>query len=410
MRRSLPLLTALVALCSTGASPADVASPASSGLEVYFGKRSYAPGSTAWLAVRSASRSLTVEVFRAGGERGPTPGRSTLRGLQVTPKVVVRWNHEGWGSVPVRLQYWPSGVYFARIRAGRRVHFAPFVLRATTNMRSRVAVVMPTNTWQAYNFRDDDGDGIPNTWYANEAVTTVDLSRPFLDRGVPPHFRAYDLGFIRWLTLTGKAPDFLADDDLERTRARGLLARYDLIVFPGHHEYVTDNEYDAVEGFRNGGGNLMFLSANNFFRRVVRSGDLITRAEKWRELGRPESRWMGVQYVDWNLSVYGNRPFHVVGKGAAPWFFRNTGLHNGSRFGRFGIEIDARTAFSPRGTRVLATLPDIFGPGKTGEMTYHTTRSGAKVFSAGAFTVGGSALVPPMRELVANLWEELSRP
>jgi hypothetical protein len=39
--------------------------------------------------------------------------------------------------------------------------------------RSRVAVVMPTNTWQAYNFRDDDGDGIPNTWYANEAVTTV---------------------------------------------------------------------------------------------------------------------------------------------------------------------------------------------------------------------------------------------
>jgi hypothetical protein len=80
---------------------------------------------------------------------------------------------------------------------------------------------MPTNTWQAYNFRDDDGDGIPNTWYANEAVTTVDLSRPFVDRGVPPHFRAHDLGFIRWLTLTGKAPDFLAEDDVERTGPEG---------------------------------------------------------------------------------------------------------------------------------------------------------------------------------------------
>jgi len=59
---------------------------------------------------------------------------------------------------------------------------------------------------------------------------------------------------------------------------------------------------------------------------------------------------------------------------------------------------------------VLATLPDIFGPGKTAEMTYHITPSGAKVFSAGAFTLGGGALVPPMRRLVANLWDELSRP
>jgi hypothetical protein len=43
-------------------------------------------------------------------------------------------------------------------------------------------------------------------------------------------------------------------------------------------------------------------------------------------------------------------------------------------------------------------------------MTYLTTSSGAKVFSAGAFTLGGSALVPPMRELTANLWQELVEP
>jgi hypothetical protein len=253
-------------------------------------------------------------------------------------------------------------------------------------------------------------DGVPNTWYADESVTTVNLNRPFEDRGVPPHFRNYDLGFIRWLVLTGKAPDFLSQDDLERVSARGLLARYDLLVFPGHHEYVTEHEYNVIEGFRNHGGNLMFLSANNFFRRVVRSGNSITRTEQWRELGRPESRWTGVQYVDWNLYQYGNAPFLVVGRDDAPWFFRHTGLRNGSRFGTFGIEIDARTQFSPAGTRVLATLPNIFGPGKTGEMTYHTTPSGAKVFSAGAFTLGGSALVPPMRQLVANLWEELVEP
>jgi N,N-dimethylformamidase beta subunit-like, C-terminal len=406
-----PLLPALVGLLFTvGSSPAAPSSPAVTKLEAYFGERSYAPGTIAWLAVRSASSTFTVQVFRAGGERGPTRGRATIRGLSVTPKAVYRRRRGAWVSVPVRLHYWPSGLYFARILSGDRTHFAPFVLRAMPNIRSRVAVVMPTNTWQAYNFRDDDGDGIPNTWYADESVTTVDLNRPFLDRGVPPHFRSYDLGFIRWLSLTGRSPDFLAEDDVSRMAGGGLLSRYDLIIFPGHHEYVTNGEYDAVERYRNRGGNLMFLSANNFFRRVVRSGDLITRAEQWRELGRPESRWMGVQYLDWNLYQYGNRPFLVVGHDSAPWFFRGTGLNNGSRFGRFGIEIDMRTAFSPPGTRVLATLPDIFGPGKTGEMTYHTTPSGAKVFSAGAFTLAGGALVPPMRQLLANLWDELAEP
>jgi hypothetical protein len=32
------------------------------------------------------------------------------------------------------------------------------------------------------------------------------------------------------------------------------------------------------------------------------------------------------------------------------------------------------------------------------------------VFSAGAMTLAGGALVPPMREMIENLWEELSRP
>ena len=58
---------------------------------------------------------------------------------------------------------------------------------------NRVAIVMPTRTWQAYNFRDDDGDGTSDTWYAMQGSRQVRLGRPFLNRGVPPHFRAYDL-------------------------------------------------------------------------------------------------------------------------------------------------------------------------------------------------------------------------
>ena len=35
---------------------------------------------------------------------------------------------------------------------------------------------------------------------------------------------------------------------------------------------MTAHEYDVVTGFRDRGGNLMFLSANNFFYKITISG------------------------------------------------------------------------------------------------------------------------------------------
>ena len=70
-----------------------------------------------------------------------------------------------------------------------------------------------------------------------------------------------------------------------------------VVVDQAYHEYVTDREYDAVVGFRNRGGNLMFLSANNFFWRTVISHNHMTRVAKWRDVGRPEAALIGVQYI-----------------------------------------------------------------------------------------------------------------
>jgi hypothetical protein len=392
---------------------ANAAGPSSDTFEAYFTERSYAPGQVGQLRVRHGSKRLTIRIFRAGGEKGGTPGNSTLRGVAVEPARIVRAAARGqWTTVRVELQFWPSGFYFARVKTQRgHVFFAPFILRATPILRGRVAVVIPTNTWQAYNFRDDDRDGMPNTWYGNETVATVNLSRPYLNRGVPPHFRQYDLGFIRWLTLTGKAPDFYADDDLERFRnPRQLAARYDLIMFPGHEEYVTEHVYNLIRGFSAGGGNLVFLTANNFFVRVARSGTTITRTERWRDIGRPEAAWLGVQYLDWFQGKYPNRPYVVVGAHRAPWLFERTGLRNGHQFGAFGIEIDMRTPDSPAGVQLLATVPDVFGPGKSGEMVLSSTAAGGQVFAAGAMTLGGSALLHPMRQILANLWTRFTRP
>ena len=198
-------------------------------------------------------------------------------------------------SVPIG--NWPSGLYFARLTAAHGdVAFAPFVLCPQHLGEHRVAVVLPTQTWQAYNFRDDNHDGRADTWYAGTG-NTARLGRPFLNRGVPPHFRHYDLPLLHWIARTGKRVDVLSDAELKTTsNGRKLASAYDLIVFSGHHEYVTDHEYDVVQQYRDAGGNLMFLFANDFFWRIVIRGDVMTRTSRWRDLGRPEAGLIGVQY------------------------------------------------------------------------------------------------------------------
>ena len=194
-------------------------------------------------------------------------------------------------TLGLRIARWPTGVYFAKLTAGDgRVGFAPFIVRPTALGAHRVAVVMPTNTWQAYNFHDDDGNGWGETWYAHQGQPTAALGRPQLDRGVPMRFRSYDLPFLHWLAWKNRPVDYLAQRDVAAASGRTLRRAYDLIIFPGHHEYVTRGEYDAVTRFRNLGGNLMFLSANNFFWRVDVRGKRLYRIRQWRDLGRPKQR------------------------------------------------------------------------------------------------------------------------
>jgi hypothetical protein len=389
------------------------------GVEAAFTRASAAPGSVATLSLATDAPSFTLQVFRTGSEQQRTYADDVMNGVAATPPVEVGWraHRNRPAAVRVPIGAWASGLYFAKLTArDGRIGYAPLVVRAARPAAGRVAVVMPTNTWEAYNFRDEDGNGLGDTWYAG-CPCTVRLHRPFLDRGVPPHFRRYDLPFLRWLSSTGRAPDFVTDAELENARDGDAVARrYDLLVFEGHHEYVTRHEYDVVRRYRDLGGNLAFLSANNFFWRVDLRGGLLTRVAKWRDLGLPEAALIGVQY---RANDEGQRKGAYVVRGAAlaPWLFDGTGLEDGSRFtgfgyaaGPFGIEIDATAAASPPGTEVLAEIPDLYGRGITAQMTYYETRGGAKVFAAGAFSLAGAAEWQPVARLLDNLWAALSVP
>ena len=380
-------------------------------VQAAFQAESYKPGEVATLAFFNSAPAVKLQMFHTGPERAVTVGNSEMRGVTVGPRKAI-------GAVRVgrRIRFtignWPTGIYFARLDAADgRTGFAPVVVAPRKLGAHRVAVVMPTMTWQAYNLRDDDGNGKGDSWYFNWNVHQAHLSRPYLDRGVPYHFRGYDLPFLHWLAWTGRGADFLADGDLEAIRDPKTLSHaYRLIVFPGHHEYVTTREYVLIRGYRDLGGNLAFLSANNFFWQTLRKGNTIERTTQWRDLDVPEAALIGTQYRA-NDEGRHRGPWIVRSVESAPWLFAGTGLENGSTFGTGGIEIDKTSAASPPNVKILAEIPNVLGPGLTAQMTYYRTPAGAQVFGAGAFTLAGQVVADPqVAQLVANLWTHLSQP
>jgi N,N-dimethylformamidase beta subunit-like, C-terminal len=370
-------------------------------IEAYFTRRSYAPGEFARLNVVRVRGATTLRTFRAFVGQPPPKRADVMTGVPVGAPVRVQS-----ARIEIRIRSWESGLYFARLAARGGVGYAPFIVRAAVAGENNVAVVLPTNTWEAYNFLDEDGNGFGDTWYADPRVDTVRFNRPFLHRGVPPHLGS----FPYWVWLYGKHADYLADDDLDAAPSAEALARlYKLIVFAGHEEYVTSREFSPISRYRDLGGNLAFLSANNFYARVVRAGQAIRCTAHFRDIGRPEAALVGVQYLDWNHGIFRNRRYVVTGARRAPWFFRGTRLQNGSRFGfSYGVEIDTLAPSSPRGIAVLAELPNIFGAGRTAKMTFYTSPSGAKVFAAGAMNFDSSQSAVTDR-LLLNLWNFLSR-
>jgi hypothetical protein len=382
------------------------------GIQAGFLAPSYPVGGEATVAIATDARRVRLQLFSFSNVPRPTVRDLRTGGVAVAPAVRLDWQRRGSATRRVQISQAgvaESGLYFLRVTSpDGRVGYAPLILRPRKLGEHRVAVVLSTNTWQAYNFLDADGDGWGDSWYVSGATRAVDVRRPYLSFGAPSRFRDWDLNFISWAKRTGKAVDYLSDGDLARVRSGEELRRaYDLVVFPGHEEYVTAHAYDVMRRYRDLGGRLMFLAANNFSWKVRRAGPLLRRVQLWRKLARPEASLVGVQ---WAASNYGRKqaPYVVQGAAAVPWAFSRTGLRNGSSFGRYGLEIDSRAPSSPPSTRLLARIPNLIGK-HDAEMTYYDTRSGARVFAAGVLNFAASITDPAVSRLVDNVWSRLLR-
>ena len=155
----------------------------------------------------------------------------------------------------------------------------------------------------------------------------------------------------------------------------------------------------------------MFLSANNFFWRVVRHGRRCTRTAQWRDLGRPEAALIGVQYRGNDSGARQARGSSRRPRAAPVDLRRHRPAGRIAARSGWSIEIDQTSASSPPGVEVLAEIPNLFGPGFTAQMTYYETARGAKVFAAGAFYFARRAHVDRVTSSVLeNLWKRLARP
>ena len=223
------------------------------------------------------------------------------------------WEVDFEWTVPTRTK---SGVYAARLRAGDSEEYVPFVVLPAPGRAARIAFLLPTVEYMAYANEHMAFDGplaelltgqlptlTPNQLFLNEhreygaslydshsdgsGVCYSSRLRPILNMRPKvetpwacagedaTNAREFilDMYVVDWLEHLGFAHDVITDEDLHREGA-DLLAPYTVLITGGHPEYYSKAMRDAVHGFTQRGGRLMYLGGNGFYWRVAMHQEL----------------------------------------------------------------------------------------------------------------------------------------
>ncbi|XYI32402.1 N,N-dimethylformamidase beta subunit-like C-terminal domain-containing protein [Cupriavidus oxalaticus] len=398
----------------------------------------------------------------------------------------------------------PSGIYAIRLRCEDAEELLPlYVLPAHGAPAAPIALLMPTLTYQAYgNFDRANFDEAYRArraqWHAyphhpaehreyglstydrhrdGSGVCYASLHRPILtDR---PGYLAYvdnrgsglrhlcaDMHIVDWLIAQGLPFDVLTDHTLH-AEGQALLDRYPCVLTGTHPEYHTTATLDAIRGYLDSGGSLVYLGGNGFYWKVALSTALpgvleVRRAEGgtrawasdpgeyyhaldggygglWRRNRRPPQGLVGVGMTAQGFfegTCYRRRPASYHPRLA--WMFEGIdddqlgdfGLSGG---GAAGFELDRADValgtpahaivvassedhpahFGVTPEEVLSTLPHIGGGGSAdlirADMTYFETGSGGAVFSVGSITFCGSLFHNGYKNNIATLLANVAR-
>jgi N,N-dimethylformamidase beta subunit-like, C-terminal len=390
----------------------------------------------------------------AGGEEAPAGPPFGAVHLHTDDLEDCRWVDTHSVEVPASA---PSAIYALRARDGADDLYLPFVVRPDRDLP--VLFLVPTYTWQAYaNLGRDpadypglshyalhrDGSPVFITTRLKPAPATGPLARVEVD-GVDSfishdeasatsgasHLLMADLYANWWLESTGAEFGVITDEDLHRGGG-GALGGCRLLVLSAHPEYWTAEMLDALSGFIDHGGSVMYLGGNGLYwvtsvhpakphllevRRCAGSQTSAApygegthvfsglRGGIWAGQARPPDQLVGVGFAGfgWDQGVAYQRTEASYGERFG-WVFE--GVESGE-VGAAGLNMGGAVAFeydrcdaglAPAGSTVLATaVPGSGGffrkyedgPGRAPDplvrcdMTIRETEDGGVVFSLG---------------------------
>jgi hypothetical protein len=295
---------------------------------------------------------------------------------------------------------WLSGLYVADIvvgdGGGAILHgrMVPFTVRSAPGDHSAVLVMLPVNTWQAYNAWGGKSLYAPS----GHAAVKVSFNRPYAVGAIP----AYAYPLIRFLERRGYDVSYTTDVDV--SAHPGQLQDHKLVIVDGHDEYWTMAMRQGFDNALADGVNLVFMGADIGFwqARLEDGGRTIVEYRRasldpesnpelktipFRDLPTPmpECQLEGVELPYGKFNAGTGSPY-VVAPGAAanPWF-QGTGLVPGDTVaGAVGYEWDDYVpgCISPAPVAGPAVLFDYSGSPPAAAVTY-TAPSGGRVFSAG---------------------------
>ncbi|HEV3155419.1 MAG TPA: N,N-dimethylformamidase beta subunit family domain-containing protein [Candidatus Baltobacteraceae bacterium] len=399
----------------------------------YAGEESAQPGGTIPLKITTTpAQPFTVDVFRLG-YYGGAGGRlmehlGPFNGRQQAPCSIdytTRMNFCDWGT-SVFLQIppsWISGVYVAVLsNASKFQSLIPFWV-VEPNRDSDMLFLSSVNTYEAYNdFPYDPArpGGLPRTGHSLYDFSSADdlpavkvtFDRPFSSEyGGPGDGGLYDFEpeLIAFIEQSGYDVTYAIEPVIDAQPY--LLERHKVVVIGGHAEYQTMNNYNALYAARDSDVGLAFISGNEIYwqvryedffgnpRRIVvgyktTAHDPVHNPElrtiRWRDLGRPEQKLIGVQLPDNGWMNWGGQPW--VPQNTNNWVFNDSKLSAGVpvKAEIAGYEIDAYNdrVGKPDGTdyTLLSASPFLNYQGKmmTQNSSIYRSRAGNWVFASGS--------------------------
>jgi len=172
-----------------------------------------------------------------------------------------------------------SGMYLARViipngPGGQPgdMHI-PFVVRDDARDRD-LLVVMPTNTWQAYNNWPNRSLYVYNSFGADTVAGSSRAVKVSFDRPWSNYVADYnwvlrtEFPLIWWLEQQGFDIAYTDDFGMHSQPLQLRLPRTKTLVIAGHSEYWTKEMRDNVDAARDAGTNIASFSANSAYWQV----------------------------------------------------------------------------------------------------------------------------------------------